>query len=82
MPEFLIRFTIEGTYEELVTAPTIEDAKAAADAKIEDENWFPDLDSITNADHYVSQLFRVQRKDGSVVKTTYVGPTDTLLEDG
>lgn len=81
MPEFMITYHIEGTYMETIKAPDLATAEAMADAKIEDENWFPDLDEITNADHSTSQLYRVQRKDGTIGKTTYIRDTDTVLPD-
>lgn len=81
MPEFNVEFRIEGTSTMIIKAASLEEAKAKADAMIEDDNWFPDLENISSADHYTQQLYRVKRKDGSVCKTTYVRPDDKVLAD-
>ena len=81
MPKFLVEYAIRGTYTEMIEADSQEAAEAIADANAENDDWFPDLDEISDVHSHVQKLVRVRRKDGTVSLVTYVRDTDEVLPD-
>lgn len=79
MPKFAIRYDITGQMTETIEADSLAAAEAIVNAKIEDDNWFPDLDNVDWVDTNIQEMFHVRRKDGSTCFTTNVRPEDKRL---
>jgi hypothetical protein len=80
MARFSVDYTITGRMNEIIEAESEDAAREIAQANAENEDWFPDLDSIDDVNFHMSRLHRVQR-DGVTLSTTYVRPTDVRLDD-
>ena len=86
MPEFNVRFRVSGYIDHFITADSEEEAQEKVNKLISEDGreyseLMHELDEVDDASASISQLFRVKRADGKIVKTTYVRDTDQLLPD-
>lgn len=75
MAKFSVRYDVQGSVTDIIEADNIDEARAIANAKAEDENTEFDLDTIDDVNVRVSEMYPVVR-NGRKIWTTYIMKTD------
>lgn len=75
MARFSVGYTFHGRTTETVEAESLESAKAAIEAKLDDDDFMIDADEIDDVEFHVQQMHPITR-DGREIWTTYVKSGD------
>lgn len=75
MAKFSVSYTFHGRASETIEAANLEEAEAIIEAKVEDDNFDIDADTIDDVTFDVREMHPVTR-DGRELWTTYVKADD------
>ena len=76
MARFYVTYRFRATSSEEVEAESLEAAEVLIEAKVDRDDFEPDVDDISDVDFEVQQMHPITR-DGRELWTTYIRPGDT-----
>lgn len=77
MPKFFVNYTFHASASDLIDADSEEEARRIIEARVEDDAFDLDAETIDDVDFTITEMKPITR-DGRKIWSGYVRDTDTL----